>query len=191
MSVLFSKEQRVEIRLHRQSPAIQRGMVKTKQQAKQAEAQRMETVVRERSNPATQTDMAFIELANRRLDHVKAYCSDRHYNDYRYLARRWIERWGAMSCGEIVLETVELFILDRSRVSPHTASSEIRYLRATFNFGKKKRWITKDPKEGLAFLPVEKKIKYIPPQEDIEKVIAAADDDTQDYLWAIRDPAAG
>src|SRR5262245_36804929 len=139
---------------------------KTKQQAKQAEAQKREAVVRERSNPATQTDMAFLELTNRRLDHVKAYCSERHYNDYRYLARRWIELWGAMNCSKIGQETVELFILDRSRISPHTANSEIRYLRATFNFGKKKQWITANPTDGLEFLPVEKKVKYVPPQED-------------------------
>lgn len=56
---------------------------KTKQQAKQAEAQSRETLLGARSNPATQTDMAFLELANRRLDHVKAYCSERHYNDCR------------------------------------------------------------------------------------------------------------
>ena len=32
-----------------------------------------------------------------------------------------------------------------------------------------------------------KKVKYIPPQEDIDRVIAEATPDVQDYLWAIRD----
>ena len=163
---------------------------KTKQQAKRAEAERREEVVRLRSNLARQTDMVFLELANRRLDNVKAYCSERHYNDYRYLARRWIQMWGTMSCSEISQETVEQFILDRSRISSHTANSEIRYLRATFNFGKKRRWIVANPTDGLAFLPLEKRFKWIPSQDDIDKVIAAADEDTQDYLWAIRDTMA-
>jgi len=47
-----------------------------------------------------------------------------------------------------------------------------------------------NPADGLEFLPVEKKVKYVPPHEDIDKVIAMADPDTQDYLWAIRDTMA-
>lgn len=34
---------------------------------------------------AVQTDMAFFDLVNRRLDHVRAYNSATHYRDYRYM----------------------------------------------------------------------------------------------------------
>ena len=34
-------------------------------------------------------------------------------------------------------------------------------------------------------MPVEKRVKYVPSIEDIYKVIALADADTQDYLWLI------
>ena len=47
-----------------------------------------------------------------------------------------------------------------------------------------------NPTEGIESLPVEKKVKYIPPLEDIFKVIAAAEPDTQDYLWTIRETMA-
>jgi integrase len=134
--------------------------------------------------------MGFLELVNRRLDYAKAFSSERHYIDYRYLAGKWIKMWPDLSCSEISPEVVERFVLDRSRLSAQTANKEIRYLRATFNFGKKKKWTSTNPTEGLEFLPVEKKVKYLPPQEDIEKVITAADVDTQDYLWAIHDTMA-
>jgi integrase len=76
------------------------------------------------------------------------------------------------------------------RISSHTANKELRSLRAAFNFGKKKRWLSSNPAEGLDFLPVEKNVKYVPSSEDINRVIAAADSDTQDYLWVIRDTMA-
>ena len=44
---------------------------------------------------------------------------------------------------------------------------------------------TKNPTEGISFLPVDKKVKYVPSIEDIYMVIALADADTQDYLWLI------
>lgn len=44
-----------------------------------------------------------------------------------------------------------------------------------------------NPVDGIAFLPVEKKIKYIPPTEDIDKVISMASKDVQDYLWTTRE----
>ncbi len=59
-------------------------------------------------------------------------------------------------------------------------------LRATFNFAIKKGFMAYNPVDGIAFLPVEKKIKYIPPTEDIDKVISMASKDVQDYLWTIR-----
>ncbi len=47
-----------------------------------------------------------------------------------------------------------------------------------------------NPTQGIDFFPVEKRIKYVPSAEDIDKVIACADPDTQDYLWTIRDTMA-
>ncbi|BEQ14404.1 tyrosine-type recombinase/integrase [Desulfoferula mesophila] len=54
----------------------------------------------------------------------------------------------------------------------------------------KKRLITHNPTERLDFIPVEKRVKYIPPMDDIDRVIELADPDTQDYLWVIRDTMA-
>ncbi len=162
---------------------------KTKAEAKRAEAARREELKNPkaaRNSETTPTDMAFLELVNRRLDNVQAYNSDLHYRDYRYYARRWIKRWGKLSCSQITREAVEKFILVRKRqVSPLSVNCEIRNLRATFNWAKKKGLVEANPVDGIDFLPVEKKEKYIPPPEDILKVIALADSETQDYLCII------
>ena len=161
----------------------------TKSEAKQAEARKREEL---KNPPAkgleiTPTDTAFLELVNKRLDHVKAYNSARHYEEYVYVARRWIKRWGSLRCSQITQGMVERFILKRSKVSAYTANKEIRYLRAAFNFGLKKGLVSGDPTKGLDFLPVEKRVKYVPTAQDIAELIAVANPDTQDYLWTIRD----
>ena len=54
----------------------------------------------------------------------------------------------------------------------------------------KKKLLQSNPTAGIDFLPVEKRLKYIPPLSDIDKVIMAADADTQDYLWTILETMA-
>jgi integrase len=159
----------------------------TKRDAKRAEARRKEELAKPQSSLQTPTDMAFLELVNRRLDHVQAYNSEHHYLDYRYMAKRWIQNWGDLQCSRIDPEMIERFVLVRASISTHVANAEIRYLRATFRFGQKKKWIMANPTDGIGFLPVEKTIRYVPSPEDVDRVIRGADRDTQDYLWTIRD----
>ena len=77
--------------------------------------------------------MAFLELVNRRLDHLKAYNSATHYQDHVYMARRWTKKWKALSCDEVSQDEVQSFVIKRAKVSPVTANKEMRYLRALFN----------------------------------------------------------
>ena len=135
---------------------------KTKKEAKEAEARKRQ----ELKNPPpvtevemTPTDMAFWELVNRRLDYVKAYHSDRHYRDYLYFARRWVKKWGKLSCSYLTTKLVEDYILERRKISAKAANREIRYLRATFNFLRRKKFIAYNPTEGIDFFPEEKNLK--------------------------------
>ena len=160
---------------------------KTKTEAKKEEAKRREEIKKPIPEKETPTDIVFLELINRRLDHVEAYNSPTHYRDYRYMGRRWAKRWENLMVSEISRVMVQDLILERKKVSACTANQELRYLRATFNFGIKEGWITHNPTQRIDFFPLEKKVKYIPPPEDIDKVISVADLDSQDYLLTIRE----
>ena len=132
--------------------------------------------------------MDFLELVNKRLDHVKAYNSERHYTDHVYMARGWMKEWVGKKVNDIDTETIRLFLLKRLRkTSAYTANKELRYLRALFNFAMHptRNWVDHNPTRGIDFFPVEKRIKYVPPKEDVLRVILAADPDAQDYLWTI------
>ena len=138
----------------------------------------------------TSTDIRFLDVVNRRLDYVKAYKSTEYYKATCYMAARWVSRWGDLRCQDLTTQMIEKFLIGRSRNSEFAANKDLRHLRATFNFGKKRKLNSNDPTSGISFFPVEKRIKYVPPAEDIDKVISCAAPDVQDYLWAIRDTMA-
>jgi integrase len=161
----------------------------TKREAKKAEARKRQ----ELKKPVieeTKIDMGFFELVNVRLDYIQVRCSKSHYRDCVYMAKRWVKEWGEMLCSEITKAMVEQFILQRAKVSHHVANREIRCLRATFNYGINREIISNNPVKGIEFLPVEKRKKRIPTPEELDKLIAVADSDTQDYLYVIRDTMA-
>jgi integrase len=163
---------------------------KTKTEAKEAEAEKRKEV----KNPALiqegPIDMDFYELVNLRLDDVKAYNSESHYTSYLYMGRRWVKKWNGLMCSEITPPMVQKHLFQRRKVSAYTANQDLRYLRAAFNYGIENKFIGRNPTKGIKFFPVEKKAKYVPSNGDIEKVIDAADLDTQDYLWTLSETMA-
>jgi integrase len=163
---------------------------KTKTEARVAEVAKRKELKSPKTGVDPLIDITFFELVNKRLDHVKAYNSVHHYQAYVCMARRWVKNWGKLSASDITTEMVEEFILGRSEVSTITANREIQSLRATFNFWLKKKLIKKNPINGMAYMPVDKLIKYTPSSADIDKVISVADPDTQDYLWVLRETMA-
>jgi integrase len=134
-----------------------------------------------------QTDMAFLKLVNKRLDFLKAYRSEKHYKDHLSLGKKWIKEWNKLLCSEITDEMIYKYLSRRSKVSHYTANKDLRNLRALFNFAIKRKWLKHNPTVGLEFFPVDKNVKYVPSLEDVLKVILAADFETQDYLYTIKE----
>ncbi len=176
---------------------------KTKKAAQAAEAKRREEIEnpiaemeveeqppKEPVAPATEetkTGITFLELVNMRLDFISVYKTPSYYNDNRYLFKRLVRRWGQMSVDEITSMDVQKFILERSRLGHYAANYDLRLLKALFNHGIRHKVVSENPVQNVPFLPVEKRVKYVPPVQDIDKIIALADPDTQDYLWTIRE----
>jgi hypothetical protein len=74
---------------------------KTKTEAKQAEAEKRREAKHPKPVQEVMTDITFLDLVNLRLDHVKAYNSERHYQDLVYRAKRWVKSWHKLLCDEI------------------------------------------------------------------------------------------
>jgi len=190
MSVYFNKRRKWwEYYFRFQKKIFTRAGFKTKKEALAAEAERKKDV----KQPITtqeqkEIDMAFLDLVNSRLDYLQAYRSKTHYIDSVYLAKRWVRQFKDMTVHQISPELIGNFLIKlKNKVSAFTANKDLRALRATFNFGIKppNRWFTYNPTDGLKFFPVESKMKYVPPLEDVIKVLMVAEGEVQDYLWTL------
>jgi integrase len=163
---------------------------KTKREAQNAEAKRREELKNPRTVAETQTDITFLDLVNLRLDFIQEYKTRSYYDDNRYILKRLVNVWGELTAREITTQMVQQHLLARARESHYAASYDLLLLKALFNHGVLNKVLKENPVLGVPFLPVEKKMKYIPPVEDIDKVISAVGQGTQDYLWTIRETMA-
>lgn len=163
---------------------------KTKKEAQKARSLHRDAIKNPPPPEPSRTDITFFDLVTKRLDYVQVYFVTRHYADYRYMARRWVRLWGKMMCSDITQEQIQQFIIKRGKSAAGTGNKEIVYLRATFNYGIKKNLIKNNPTKGIEFLPVEKKVKYVPSKEDVWKVLLAAGQDVQDYLLVLKETLA-
>jgi integrase len=163
---------------------------KTKAEARQAEAKKREELQNPPAVAEIPTDMAFLELLNLRLDFVKAYKCHSYYLEHLYLAKRVINIWNGINCEDLTPRMVQAYLIHRGKGAAFAANRDLRYLRATFNFGIKQGLIKNNPTHGLEFMPVDRKLRYVPSKEDVSKVLLAADPDAQDYLVAIMDTMA-
>jgi integrase len=158
----------------------------TKKEAQRAQNKRKEDLLNEKAQKESPTDMAFFDLANRRLDFLRAYCSEKHYKDTLYYVRRWVKQWDGLSCGEISKGSIESYLVRRKRqASAYTSNKELRLLRALYNFALERQWAVDNLTKGIRFMPEAKKENYVPAKEDVLKVILAARPDTHDYLWTV------
>jgi integrase len=185
MSVYFTMKKGWRYDFTRKRVRYTQAGFKTKAEAKRAEAKRKEEI-ETLTSVGIPIDMVFLNLANRRLDYIKAYNSPQHYRDNFYRFRRWVAKFGDKYCSELTGDIIEKYLLKRLKeASAVTVNSELKNLRALFNYSIKKKLIKENPTRDIEFLPVEKKEKYVPPLQDVSRVLLVAEPDEQDYLYAV------
>ncbi len=191
MSVYFKKGKGWRCDFTLKGERYTQAWYETKTKAKQAEAGRRKEVLEPKKGTQIRTDMGFLELVNRRLDYIQERYSKQHYADHKSMAKRWVRRWGNLNSSELTSLMIEPFLTMRKKVSPYTANKDLKSLRSMFNWAQKKKLLNmSNPTDDIEFFAEEEKIKYVPPLEDIYKVIEMADSDAQDYLWTIRETMA-
>lgn len=152
-----------------------KGGYRTKQEAIEAEAKARAGAKR------INTD--FLKLLNSRLEELEIRRSNGHFQRNKTLFEELIKRWGMNSA--ITTEDVEAYLNELAKASKHKANVALRLIRALFNHGIRKNWFDFDPTRGIDPYGIEKKKKYIPPFEDIEKVMSLATPEQRDYLTVI------
>jgi len=141
-----------------------------------------------------QTSLTFFEMVNRRLAYMQVWNSEIHFKQERNKAKRWVARWKDVPADEMTQAMISQFVQERARgKSAHTGNREIVALKALFNWARKQKppLVKENPVDGIDFIPIKDKfVKYVPPKEDVIKVLWVASQKDQclyDYLVCIFD----
>jgi integrase len=136
------------------------GGYKTKQDAVTAEAKARVNLKK--------TNSDFIALCESRLQELKTYRTPKYLKENQTLFKKLVLRWGRLKT--IAREDVEDYLRDIPY--PQVANKELRLIKALFNHGIDREWFNVNPTARIKMRPVDRKKKYIPPIEDVRKVLA-------------------
>jgi integrase len=152
-----------------------KGGFRNKQAAVQAEAEARAGV------KSINTD--FLRLCTARLEDIEIRRSKHHFLENKKLFEILMQFWGNLPT--ITRDDVEEYLREAAKQSKPLANKRLRLIKALFNHGIKRNWFTFNPANGIDYFGVERKTKYIPPIEDIEKVMEAASEEQRKYLTLI------
>ncbi len=152
-----------------------KGGFSTKQEAKTAESDFRKTL--------KQTNMGFIKLCESRLEELELKRTKQHFKENQTLIKKLIPLWATKR--EITRDDVEQYVNQIAKGSHTKANKDLKWISALFGHGVKKKWLLYNPASGIEKFPVHKGRRYVPPQEDILKVLEKASDEQRRYLLMI------
>lgn len=153
-----------------------KGGFKNKEEAKQAEA--------ESRAGAKSISTNFLKLTTSRLEDIEIRRSKKHFQENKIFFKELMDTLGTLDT--ISHEDVQEYLNEVKRQSPSLANRKLKLLKALFNHGIKKHWFYINPCTGIdKFGEDRKKKRYIPPKEDIDKVLSVANEEQRRYLLVI------
>lgn len=151
----------------------QEGGFPTKQEARAQEAEARKNL--------KQMNSDFITLCESRLKDLKERRTTQYFNENEKLIKKLIVRWRNKK--KITREDIEEYLRETS--THFVANKELRFIKALFNHGLERNMLSTNPADRIKYFSVEKKKKYIPPKDDVNKVLSLATEEQKNYLLAI------
>ena len=169
----------------------------SKVEAKKAEAELLSELEDQERNPNKDMTIQLFDLINERLDYIKANNSEKHYSEsQRYLKAfyRYI--------GNIVVQDITKADINRFLVGVATAQKQkkdkknkpikttnypvnalLRVIKALFYYAIETYELNmRNPCKGIDFYPIEKRMKYIPRDEELTALLLLCDEEQRDLV---------
>lgn len=147
----------------------------TKQEAKNAE-----TDARRNLN---KTNSDFIELCESRLKDIQTRRTPKYFKENHQFIKNLILIWSPLK--EVTRQDVEFYLNEVANKSHFVANKQLRFIKALFNHGLDRDMISHNPAAKINQFSVDKRKKYIPSDEDIQKVLSLATALDRLYLLVI------
>jgi len=149
----------------------------TKGEAKKAESTKYEELSTQERNPSLKSNIRLIEACNERLDFIKVKKSKKYYKDSKYYLSILVKQFGDVNIDSLVkTDFNNLFIkesekLQANRQDNYKVNAMMRVYKALYNHAINDHDLNiKNPLVGMQPFSIQKKLKYIPSDEDIKHI---------------------
>jgi integrase len=114
----------------------------------------------------------FISLCESRLTDLEERRTKQYFDENKSLIKKLILRWATKKV--ITRKDVEDYLFERANISHTRANIDRRKIKALFNHGVERDMLSENPASKIKFFSVNKTRKYIPPRDDILKVLESS-----------------
>ena len=133
-------------------------------------------------------NLDFIKLCESRLEDLQLRRSRQHFKENEKLIKNLIKLWGGKK--QITRDDVEDYLNETARRTTAIANKELRFIKALFNHGIDREWFSYNPAGKIKDYPMSRQRKYVPPKEDLDKVIEVAKPLDRLYLLLVKNTLA-
>lgn len=160
-----------------------------KQEAKKAEARAYQDAVRRQKYPLQLEEIDMKQAINERLDYVKVRKSKSYYQDSKRYLSILYHRFNSLS--EVTKSDIEKILLEQAQRGTYTINAMLRSFKAFYNFTIQNYDLDiKNPCQYVKPFAVEKRIKYIPTNQEIEALINVCTPEQKLLIEFLRDTGA-
>lgn len=161
----------------------------SKQEAKQAEAKAYQEAIHRRKYPAQPQDIDMKKAIDERLDYIKVRKSRPYYTDSKRYLSILYHSFNFVS--EVTKSDIEKILQEQVKRGTYVTNAILRAFKAFFNYTIQNYDLDmKNPCQYIKPFGVEKRIKHIPSDEDIEKLLKACTTEQKLLIEFLRDTGA-
>lgn len=149
----------------------------SKNEARKAEADKIKELDQERRDPSHMPILRLSEVMNDRLSQIQAKKGNKYYKISKTYFKLLLQHTKDVFVNTITKDAMEQFLdlqslrMQEMKKDNYTVNAMLRSYKALFNYAiDTKRIPMINPCKKISMYSVKKKIKYIPPDKDIEAV---------------------
>lgn len=161
----------------------------SKNDAKKAESSKYTEVTAKVSNPSVKPIFALSDIMNDRLSIIQAKKGEKYYKQTKEYYKKLLEHTNNIPVNEVTRDMIEKFLSKQSvqfrlnKKDNYAVNAMLRSFKALFYYAIDVKDIEmRNPCRKIEEYSIKKKIKYIPPDKDIEDVRAIC---TPEQLYLI------
>ena len=161
----------------------------TKGEAKKAEAEEYQKADYRQRHPKQSQEIGIKQAIDERLDYVKVRKSKSYYEDSRRYLSILYNQFNTLS--EVTKLDIEKILQEEVYRGEYTVNAILRAFKAFFNFTIQNHDLDiKNPCQYIKPFAIEKRIKYIPTDDEINKVLQVCTLEQRKLIEFLRDTGA-